>query len=270
MEASTSSKQKNSERSGHTCARMLPRGTDVTGLWPACGHENEDLAHLWWNCKAEQYAHIREKAPQHTNVEAMHPAYRDMMLAQKDTQLPDWERNNRTNEMAPVAAAEKLNGTPVVKRRRWFESGQKDGGPCGTLPWTGSTSSWKGGSEPVASWAHVRPACWRSAPQLRPCLTRGWMDGSCPDPLRKAIARAGARDLLLDTRTGRRHWDQRWRSGETGRWKRRDQKCNTAAAPVGRGADGCGNPCESDLRAKRENSETRSGHGIWSLCGKRR
>ena len=60
---------------------------------PACGREeqlsrgcaqlvatrNEDLAHLWWNCKAEQYAHIREKAPQHTSVGDMRPAYRDMM-----------------------------------------------------------------------------------------------------------------------------------------------------------------------------------------------
>ena len=34
----------------HTCARMWARGTVVTGLW--------------WNCKAEQYAHIREKAPE--------------------------------------------------------------------------------------------------------------------------------------------------------------------------------------------------------------
>ena len=84
---------------------MGARGTVVTGLCPACGHENEDLTHLWWNCKAEQYAHIREKAPQPTNVEAMHPAFRDMILAQKDTQLLDWERNNRTNEITAVAAA---------------------------------------------------------------------------------------------------------------------------------------------------------------------
>ena len=46
----------------HTCARMWARGTVVTGLCPACGHENEDLARLWWKCKAEQYAHNREKA----------------------------------------------------------------------------------------------------------------------------------------------------------------------------------------------------------------
>ena len=45
----------------HTCARMWARGTVVTGLCPACGHENEDLAHLWWNWKAELYAHIRDK-----------------------------------------------------------------------------------------------------------------------------------------------------------------------------------------------------------------
>ena len=134
MEAPTSSKQKSSKRSGetghpnatrlwrgetltsiqkgqlratlagsvHTCARMWARGTVVTELCPACGHENEDLTPLWWNCKAEQYAHIREKAPQPTNVEAMHPPYRDMIWAQKDTQLPDWGRN----EIAAVAAAE--------------------------------------------------------------------------------------------------------------------------------------------------------------------
>ena len=74
-----------------TCARMWARGTVVTLLCPACGHENEDLAHFWWNCKADHSAHIKEKVPQNTTVEAMHPAYRDMMLAQKDTQLLDWE-----------------------------------------------------------------------------------------------------------------------------------------------------------------------------------
>ena len=55
---------------------------------------------------------------------------------------------------------------------------------------------------PAASWAQVRPACWRDVLQLRLCLTMGWMDGSCLDPQRKAIARAGARSLLFETRTG--------------------------------------------------------------------
>ena len=87
---------------------ILARGTVVTGLCPACGYGNEDLAHLWWNCTAEQYAHIWEKAHQHMNVEDMHPSYRDMMLFQKDTQLLNWGKDNRTNEVAAVAAAEKL------------------------------------------------------------------------------------------------------------------------------------------------------------------
>ena len=64
---------------------MWARGTVVTGLCPACGCENEDLAHLWWNCEAEQYAHTGRE-----HSEDMHPAYRDMMLVQKDTQLLNW------------------------------------------------------------------------------------------------------------------------------------------------------------------------------------
>ena len=90
----------------------------VTGLCPACGYENEDLAHPWWNCEAEQHAHIREKAPQHTNVEDMHPAYRDMMLVKKDTQLLNWGKENRTNEVAAVAAAEELRRKVEGARNR--------------------------------------------------------------------------------------------------------------------------------------------------------
>ena len=96
------------------------------------GFENEDLAHLWWNCKAEQYAHVREKVPQNTTVEAMRPAYKDMMLAQKDTQLLDWERNNRINEVAAVAAAEELRSkvgrstTEMVEARRVLGRLQKN------------------------------------------------------------------------------------------------------------------------------------------------
>ena len=66
----------------------------MSGLCPACGIENEDLAHLWWSCRAEQYAHIREKALQRTTLEEMHLAHRDMFLAQKETQLLRWAKNN--------------------------------------------------------------------------------------------------------------------------------------------------------------------------------
>ena len=41
-----------------------------------------------------------------------------MILAQKDTQLLDWERNNRINEIATVAAAEKLRSRVEDARDR--------------------------------------------------------------------------------------------------------------------------------------------------------
>ena len=73
----------------HTCARMWARGKVITGLCPACGHE--DLTHFCWNCKTEHTRHDERG----NNA----PACRDMMLVQKDTQLLDGERNNRTNEI---------------------------------------------------------------------------------------------------------------------------------------------------------------------------
>ena len=102
-----------------------------------------------------------------------------------------------------------------------------------TLPWTGSTSSWKEDSG---------PACWLE-----------WLDGSRTNPLWKAFARAGARDLLFCSiheqarRQSEENWEQRRRSVETGRWKRRDQKCNIATALVGRGTDVRGIWYGSDL-----------------------
>ena len=142
---------------------MWARVTVVAGLCPACCHENEDLAHLWWNCKAEQYAHIREKVPQNTTVEAMHPAYRDMMLAQNNTQLLDRERNNSTNEIRAVAAAEKLRSR--VEDARIRDDGSK-------------------------------MSAGKAAEELGGYLCEGrlqvWTDGSCLDPRWEAIARAGA------------------------------------------------------------------------------
>ena len=41
-----------------------------------------------------------------------------MIWAQKDTLLLDWERNNRTNEIAAVAAAEKLRSRVEDARDR--------------------------------------------------------------------------------------------------------------------------------------------------------
>ena len=165
----------------HTCARMWERGTVVTGLCPACGHENEDLTHLWWNCEAEQYAHIREKAPQPTNVEAMHPAYRDMILAQKDTQLLDWERNNRTNEIVAVAAAE------------WKDARDRDDG-----------------SKTTAA---------KAAEEIGGYLCEGrlqlWTDGSCLDPRREAIARAGAGVYFSKDSKLNIHFSIKARTGQT-------------------------------------------------------
>ena len=102
---------------------MWARGRVVTGLCPACGHENEDLAHLGWKCKAGQYAHIPEKAPQHTNVEEMHWTYRDMLLVQKDGQLLEWAKNNRNNEVATIAAAKEMRSR--VESRRNRDEGRK-------------------------------------------------------------------------------------------------------------------------------------------------
>ena len=56
--------------------------------------------------------------PQHTNVEDMHPAYRDMMSVQKDAQLLNWGKNNRNIEIAAVAAAEKLRSKVGSARNR--------------------------------------------------------------------------------------------------------------------------------------------------------
>ena len=133
------------------------------GLCPACGYENEDLAHLWWNCKAEQYAHIRERALQHTNVEDMQPAYRDMMLVQKDSQLLNWGKNNTTNEVAAVAAAEELRSK------------------------VGSARNRDDGSKTIVG---------EAAEELGGYLCDGrlqvWTDASCLDPRWEAITRAGA------------------------------------------------------------------------------
>ena len=65
-------------RATQTRARMWSRGRFVSGL-------------------SEQSAHIREKAPEQTNLEEMHLPHRDMLLIQKDTQLLEWARNNRTD-----------------------------------------------------------------------------------------------------------------------------------------------------------------------------
>ena len=86
-------------------------------------------------------------------MEAVRPAYREMILAQKDTQLLDWERSNRTNEIAAVAAAETL-------RSRAEDARDKDDG-----------------SKMSAAMA---------VEELGGCLCEGrlqvWTDGSCLDP----------------------------------------------------------------------------------------
>ena len=76
-----------------------------------------------WKCKAEQYAHIREKAPQHANVEEMHPTYRDMLLVQKDGQILEWAKNNRNNEVAAIAATKEMRSR--VEDRRSRDEGEK-------------------------------------------------------------------------------------------------------------------------------------------------
>ena len=85
------------------------------------------------------------------------------MFAQKDTQLLDWERNNRTNEIAAVAAAENL-------RSRVEDVRDRDDGSM--------------------------MSAGKAAEELGGYLCEGrlqvWTDGSCLDRRWEAIARAGA------------------------------------------------------------------------------
>ena len=113
------------------------------------------------------------------------------------------------------------------------KSGQKDGGHCGTLPWTGSTSSWKGGSlnlcgttgmcqriglsgrkwitsgrtwttmEPAASWAQMRPACWtRFSWGGWTCRARPEMESDCESGSKLSSARHTNRPDASQRRTG--------------------------------------------------------------------
>ena len=92
-----------------TCARMWARGRLVTGLCPACGYEKTKT---WLisggECRAEQYAPIREKGSPNVNIEEMHPAHRDMSLVLHDAQLLEWARHDRTDEVAAVSAADDI------------------------------------------------------------------------------------------------------------------------------------------------------------------
>ena len=117
----------------------LPRGFGFEaraprhGAVPGLCHEKEDLTHFQLNCKTEQHAHIKEKASQLTN-ETMHPACRDVMLAQKkDTQLLDWERNNRTIEKTAVAASEKSQSRVEDARDKNYGSKMSAANPAEKL-----------------------------------------------------------------------------------------------------------------------------------------
>ena len=115
---------------------------------------------------------------------------------------------------------------------------------------TGSASSWKGDSE--------RQACWGGGSTGRA-------------PLWKAIVRAGARDLLLDKRTGQTPVRVENSDG--------DQVRLPGGRDVTRSATqllrlleealvAVETLCESNLRAKGETSETRSGYGIGASAGR--
>ena len=110
-----------------------------------------------------RYAHIWEKALQHTNVEHMHPAYRDMMLVQTDIQLLNWGKDIRTNEVAAGAAAEELRSKAEGARNRDYGSKKSVG---------------------------------KAAEELGGYFCDGrlqvWTEGSFLDPRWEAIARAGA------------------------------------------------------------------------------
>ena len=135
---------------------------------------------------AQDLEKIDIQASQLKNVETMHPAYRDMMLAQKDAQLLDWERNNRTYEIAAVAAAEKL-------RSRVEDARDRDDGS--------------------------KMSAAKAAEELGGYLCEGrsqvWTDGSCLDPRWEAIAKAGAGGYFSKDSKSNVHFSIKARTGKT-------------------------------------------------------
>ena len=116
----------------------------------------------------------------------MHPVYRDMILAQKDTQLLDWGKNNRTIEIAAVAAAEKL-------RSRVEDARDRDDG--------------------------IKMRATKAAEELGGYFCEGrlqvWTDGSCLDPRWEAIARAGAGVYFSEDSKLNIHFSIKARTGQT-------------------------------------------------------
>ena len=92
---------------------------------------------MWWSSRAEQYAHIREKAPQQTNLEEMHPAHRDMLLVSKDSQLLEWAKKNRTGGVAAVVAAREVRSQVESTSSSNNDDGSKRtaGGNFGRTRW---------------------------------------------------------------------------------------------------------------------------------------
>ena len=100
----------------HLCQDVGARNScygAVPSLWPRERRSGPSLLD----------AHIREKAPQHANVEEMHPTYRDMLLVQRDGQILEWAKNNRNNEVAAIAAAKEMRSR--VEDRRSKNEGEK-------------------------------------------------------------------------------------------------------------------------------------------------
>ena len=119
------------------------------------------------------------------------------------TQLLDWERNNRTNEIAAVAAAEKL-------RSRVGYARDKD---------EGSKMSAAKAAEELGGYCEGR--------------LQVWTDGSCLDPRWEAIARAGARVFFLKDSKLNIHFSIKARTGQTSvRGQLEEAKCATQASDV--------------------------------------
>ena len=166
------------------CARMWARGTVVTGLCPACGHENEDLTHLWWNCKAEQYAHYGESTSAHERGSHA-PGIQRYDVGSEGHTAPGLGKNQQ-DQRSDVAAAEKL-------RSRVGDVRDKDDGS--------------------------KMSAAKAAEELGGYLCEGrlqvWTDGSGLDPQWEAITRAGAGVYFSKDGNFHMHFSIKARRGQT-------------------------------------------------------
>ena len=147
----------------------------MSGLCPACGHENEDLAHLWQSCRAENtLTSVRKRPSRPTLKRCTWHTERDMSLLQQDTQLSEWAREVRSNVEGRGSndnddRSTKTAGKIVEEFGGYFCDGR----------------------------------------------LQIWTDGSCLDPRWEAIPKAGAGVFFAKHSTLNAHFPVKSRTGQT-------------------------------------------------------